>query len=74
MNRSDTNFGLRRKQSRSSYDSSTIDDVDDELDEFLDDEEAESDEADGERILITSIYENFKIWPPYFIFFRKNRR
>ncbi|WKY15760.1 hypothetical protein Q1695_000889 [Nippostrongylus brasiliensis] len=48
IQRGETQLNLHRKQSKNSYESSTVDDVDDDdLDEFLDDEENEDDETDA---------------------------
>ncbi|KAK0396425.1 hypothetical protein QR680_001710 [Steinernema hermaphroditum] len=45
--RGDTQIALHRKQSKNSYESSTVDEVeDDDLDEFLDEEEPEDDDVD----------------------------
>ncbi|CAO4384140.1 unnamed protein product [Caenorhabditis nigoni] len=47
IQRGETNLTLHRKQSKNSYESSTVDEVeDDDLDEFLDDEENEEDDQE----------------------------
>ncbi|VDO78256.1 unnamed protein product [Heligmosomoides polygyrus] len=55
LQRGETQMNLHRKQSKNSYESSTVDDVDDDdLDEFLDDEENEDDETEAITISVRS--------------------
>ncbi|RCN45801.1 Phosphatidylinositol-specific phospholipase C, Y domain protein [Ancylostoma caninum] len=50
IQRGETQLSLHRKQSKNSYESSTVDDMeDDDLDDFLDDEENEDDDIEAIR-------------------------
>ncbi|NP_001360637.1 Phosphoinositide phospholipase C [Caenorhabditis elegans] len=51
VQRGETQLNLHRKQSKNSYESSTVDEVeDDDLDEFLDDEENEEDDQEEVQV------------------------